>query len=74
LLFVHVGSLTMHGVRSKPLASIEDATFSWAKLLSSSKCTEMLFVLRSPRDHALKVDQAMLDLIVVLKADCPEIQ
>jgi hypothetical protein len=34
----------------------------------------MLITLRSPGDHALKVDRSLIDSIIKLKADCPEIQ
>jgi hypothetical protein len=34
----------------------------------------MLIALHSFEDHALKVDRLLIDLIMKLKADCPEIQ
>jgi hypothetical protein len=34
----------------------------------------MHVALRGPRVYALKVDQMLIDLIMKLKADCPEIQ
>jgi hypothetical protein len=34
----------------------------------------MLAALRDPKNRTLKAGRAMLDLIVKLKVDCPEIQ
>jgi hypothetical protein len=64
----------MCAIRSRPLASIGDASSNWAKLHRSSECAETLAALHSPGDRALKVDRSMFDPIVILNADCPEIQ
>jgi hypothetical protein len=61
-------------IGSKPLASIRDATFNWAKLHRSLECAETIVALRGPRDCALKVDRVMLDLIMVHKVDCLKIR
>jgi hypothetical protein len=74
LLFVHVSSLTMHAIRGKPLASTVDSIFSCAKFPRSSLCVETLVALCGPGDRTLKVDRVMLDPLMVLKADCLEIQ
>jgi hypothetical protein len=74
LLSIHVDSLTVCAIRSKLLASIRDASYSCTKLHRLSKCVETFVALRGPGDHPLKAGRAMLDPIVVLKADCPEIQ
>jgi hypothetical protein len=34
----------------------------------------MLIALRGSGDHALKADRSLIDSIIKLKADCPEIQ
>jgi hypothetical protein len=34
----------------------------------------MLIALRGSEDHALKAGRSLIDLIMKLKADCPEIQ
>jgi hypothetical protein len=45
----------------------------WAKLRRSSKCAKTLVSLHSPGGHGLKADRSLIDLIVKLKAVCPEI-
>jgi hypothetical protein len=46
----------------------------WAKLHRSSLCTEMLIVLRSFGDHALKADRSLIDPIMKLKSGCTKIK
>jgi hypothetical protein len=46
----------------------------WVKLRISSWCTKMLIALRGSRDLALKADCSLINSIIKLKADCPEIQ
>jgi hypothetical protein len=46
----------------------------WIKLHRSSWRTETLIVLRGFKDYALKVVRSLIDLIIKLKADCPQIK
>jgi hypothetical protein len=46
----------------------------WVKLRRLSWCAETLIVLRGSGDCVLKADRSLIDLIIKLKADCPEIQ
>jgi hypothetical protein len=46
----------------------------WTKLHGSSRCAETLIALRDSEDRALKADRSLIDPIMELKADCPEIQ
>jgi hypothetical protein len=46
----------------------------WAKLHKSSWCAETLIDLRGSGDRALKGDRSLIDLIMKLKLNCPEIQ
>jgi hypothetical protein len=63
-------------VRSKvsPLRRSGMLITIWAKLHRLSRCTETLIALRGSGDHALKADRSLIDSIMKLKADCPEIQ
>jgi hypothetical protein len=72
LFFIRVDSLIVCAFESKPLTSIGD-TDNWAKPHRTSLCTKMLVALRSPKGRTLKADQTVLDLIMKLKVDCPEI-
>jgi hypothetical protein len=47
---------------------------SWAKLQRAPLCVETLAALRGPWGHALKAEQVMPNMIMILKADCPKIQ
>jgi hypothetical protein len=63
----------VRAIKSKPLELIRDAYFHLGKAPQIIKCVEMLLVLHCPRDHALKADQSLIDLIMKLKADFPKI-
>jgi hypothetical protein len=74
LLFLCIGSLTVRVIRSKPLASIENA---YCEVGTASQIIQMrrnAVALRGPRGRVLKADQSLSGPIVILKVDCLGIQ
>jgi hypothetical protein len=64
----------VHAIESKPIASIGDAYCYLDKASQIVMMRRNAYRLTQFGDRALKVDRSLINSIMKLKADCPEIQ